>query len=433
MTVATIPAPAFAIERFKLANGLRVVLAPDPGAPVVGVAVVYDVGMRSEPEGRTGFAHLFEHMMFQGSHNVGKAEHMRHVQSAGGTFNGSTHIDYTDYFNLLPSNGLELALFLESDRMRGPAITEENLANQVSVVKEEIRVNVLNRPYGGFPWIKLPPVMFDTFANSHDGYGSFVDLDAATVDDAKSFFNAYYPASNAVLSVAGDFDLAQARELVERHFGSVEARPAPVHPSFDEPDLSAERRVSYTDERATLPAAAIAWRVPDPVTELDEFLPYVVLGELLTDGDASRLVERLIHTDRTATAVAAHTTFMAEPFASRGPTVMLVQAFLPPGTVVDTVLGTVQEELARIAEGVDEAELDRVKARVAAQLLRGDDSVMGRSRRFATAEIFHGDAAMSTRFPALLGEVTAESVARAAAALTPNRRAVLEVIPGGNQ
>ncbi len=433
MTVATIPAPAFAIETFRLDNGLRVVLAPDPGAPVVGVAVVYDVGMRSEPEGRTGFAHLFEHMMFQGSHNVGKAEHMRHVQSAGGMFNGSTHIDYTDYFNLLPSNGLELALFLEADRMRGPAITAENLENQVSVVKEEIRVNVLNRPYGGFPWLKLPPVMFDTFPNAHDGYGSFDDLEAATVEDAQAFFDAYYPASNAVLSVAGDFEPGPARELVERHFGNVEARTAPVHPSFAEPDLTAERRESYVDERAALPAIAMAWRVPDPVTELADFLPYVVLGELLTDGDASRLVERLVHRDRTATAIAAHATFMAEPFASRGPTALLIQAFMPPTGDPDTVLAGVGEELARVAEGVDEAELGRVKARVAAQLLRSDDSVMGRARRLATAEIFHGDARYATRFATLLGDVTAESVARAAAAMTPNRRAVIEVVPGGNQ
>ncbi|GAB3235229.1 pitrilysin family protein [Glycomyces halotolerans] len=433
MTVATIPAPAFAIETFRLDNGLRVVLAPDPGAPVVGVTVVYDVGMRSEPEGRTGFAHLFEHMMFQGSHNVGKAEHMRHVQSAGGTFNGSTHIDYTDYFNLLPANGLELALFLEADRMRGPAITVENLENQVSVVKEEIRVNVLNRPYGGFPWLRLPPVMFDTFPNAHDGYGSFGDLEAATVEDAQGFFDAYYPASNAVLSVAGDFDVATARDLVDKHFAGIEARPAPIHPPFDEPDPTAERRESYVDPRATLPAVALAWRVPDPVSELTGFLPYVVLGELLTDGDASRLVERLVHQDRSATAVAAHATFMAEPFASRGPTALLVQAFLPPSTDVDTVLATVQEELARIAEGVDEAELGRVKARVAAQMLRSDDSVMGRSRRLATAEVFHGDATVATRFAAMLGEVTAESVSQAAATMTPQRRAVLEVVPGGNQ
>jgi zinc protease len=433
MTVATIPAPAFAIERFRLANGLRVVLAPDHGAPVVGVAVVYDVGMRSEPEGRTGFAHLFEHMMFQGSANVGKAEHMRHVQSAGGTFNGSTHIDYTDYFELLPSNALELALFLESDRMRGPAITEENLANQVSVVKEEIRVNVQNRPYGGFPWIRLPQVIFDTFPNAHDGYGSFDDLDAATVADAEDFFSAYYPASNAVLSIAGDFSPAQARQLVEQYYGDIETRPAPVHPSFDEPDLAAERRESYVDERATLPAVALAWRIPDPVNAIEDFLPYVVLGELLTDGDASRLVERLVHRDRTATAVAAHTTFMAEPFASRGPTALVTQAFMPPGTDVDNVLAVVQEELSRVAEGVDADELARVKARVAAQLLRQDDSVMGRSRRLATAELFHGDAAMARGFAARLGEVGPDAVAAAAATMTEQRRAVLEVVPGGTQ
>src|SRR5690606_1775078 len=172
--------------------------------------------------------------MFQGSENLEKLAHFRYVQGSGGTFNGSTHFDYTDYFETLPASALERALFLEADRMRAPTLTEANLENQVSVVKEEIRVNVLNRPYGGFPWLKLPPVMFDTFPNAHDGYGSFGDLEAATVEDAQAFFDAYYPASNAVLSVAGDFELEAARVLVERHFGDVEARPAPVHPSFEE-------------------------------------------------------------------------------------------------------------------------------------------------------------------------------------------------------
>ena len=137
--------------------------------------------------------------MFQGSENLEKLAHFRYVQGAGGTFNGSTHLDYTDYFETLPANALERALFLEADRMRGPRLTEENLRNQVDVVKEEIRVNVLNRPYGGFPWLKLPPVMFDTFANAHDGYGSFVDLESATVADAADFFAKYYAAGNAVL------------------------------------------------------------------------------------------------------------------------------------------------------------------------------------------------------------------------------------------
>jgi predicted Zn-dependent peptidase len=241
------PGSTVVVERLTLPNGLRVVLAPDRSAPVVGVAVVYDVGIRSEPEGRTGFAHLFEHLMFQGSASLEKLAHFRHVQGAGGTFNGSTHLDYTDYYEMLPSNALERALFLEADRMRGPRLTEENLRNQVDVVKEEIRVNVLNRPYGGFPWLKLPPVLFETFPNAHDGYGSFDDLQAATVADAAEFFERYYAVGNAVLAVVGDLDVARATELVERHFGDVPARPAPPRPDFAEPDITVERRQSYVD------------------------------------------------------------------------------------------------------------------------------------------------------------------------------------------
>src|SRR5690242_11306974 len=298
-----IPATKYPVERFTLDNGLRVVLTPDRSAPVVGVAVVYDVGIRSEPEGRTGFAHLFEHLMFQGSENLEKLAHFRHIAGSGGTFNGSTHLDYTDYFEILPSNALERALFLEADRMRGPRLNEENLRNQIDVVKEEIRVNVLNRPYGGFPWLKLPPVMFSTFPNAHDGYGSFDDLEAATVADAADFFERYYAAGNVVLSVAGDFDMARGVELVETHFGDVPARSAPVRPSFTEPDLTSERRSSYRDALAPLPAVAAAWRVPDPISEFSAYLPYVVLAEVLTDGDASRLVGRLVLKDRSVTTV----------------------------------------------------------------------------------------------------------------------------------
>src|SRR3954471_24147855 len=187
------------VERTRLRTALRVVLLPDSAAPVIGVAVYYDVGIRSEPEGRTGFAHLFEHLMFQGSASLGKMEHIRYVESSGGWLNGSTRLDYTNYFEALPSNALERALFLEADRMRSPAVNEENLANQIAVVKEEIRVNVLNQPYGGFPWLGLPPVLFETFPNAHNGYGDFVDLESATVDDAADFFDRFYAPANAVL------------------------------------------------------------------------------------------------------------------------------------------------------------------------------------------------------------------------------------------
>ena len=232
-----IASPAVALHRETLSNGLRVVLSPDRSAPVVAVGVHYDVGFRSEPQSRTGFAHLFEHLMFQGSESLEKLAHFRYVQASGGTFNGSTHPDYTNYFEIVPSAALERALFLEADRMRAPRLTAENLRNQVDVVKEEIRLNVLNRPYGGFPWITLPPVLYETFPNAHNGYGDFSELEAATVDDCAAFFDAYYAPGNAVLTVSGDC--------------GVEAAPA-----GDDP-LRAERGCRRPTGRAFRPAGRV--------------------------------------------------------------------------------------------------------------------------------------------------------------------------------
>jgi zinc protease len=429
-----IPRTHYQVERFTLPNGLRVVLSSDRSAPVVGVAAVYDVGIRSEPEGRTGFAHLFEHLMFQGSANLEKLAHFRHVQGSGGTFNGSTHIDYTDYFETTPSNALERMLFLEADRMRGPALTEENLQNQIDVVKEEIRVNVLNRPYGGFPWLKLPPVMFDTFPNAHDGYGSFADLEAATVADAAEFFKTYYACGNATLAVSGDFELEEARRLVEKHFGDVPARPAPARPSFDEPDLPAERRKSYVDSLAPMPAVAAGWRVPNPITQFSEYLPYVVLAEVLTDGDASRLVERLVLKDRSVTSVGGYLGMMGEPFEVRDPTAILIQAHMPPQSNADSVLASVDEELDRLAnDGLDRGELARTQARMATHLLRETDAVLGRALRMAVLELQRDNPALINDLPHLISEVTEEQIRQAAAQMRPNRRASIEVVPGGDK
>jgi zinc protease len=356
------------------------------------------------------------------------------VQGSGGTFNGSTHFDYTDYFETLPSNALERALFLEADRMRGPRLTEENLRNQVDVVKEEIRVNVLNRPYGGFPWLKLPPVMFDTFPNAHDGYGSFTDLESATVVDAAEFFHHYYAVGNAVLSVAGDFDVATATALIEEHFRDVPDRKAPSRPDFTEPDLTAERRESYTDKLAPLPAVAAAWRVPDPIADLTGYLPYVVLAEVLTDGDASRLVERMVQRDRTVTSVGGYVGFMGEPFAVRDPTALLLQAHLPPGGDVGKVIDTMDEECRRIAsDGLDPQELTRTQARMATHLLRDTDAVLGRGLQMAVLEQQRGAPELVNDLPRLIASVTEEQVIAAASTLTADRRASIEVIPGGGR
>ena len=427
-----LPAPSFELVHHTLANGLRVVVAPDRTAPVVGIAVLYDVGMRSEPVGRTGFAHLFEHLMFQGSKNLEKLEHFRYVQGSGGTLNGSTHVDYTNYFEALPSNALERGLFLEADRMLSPRITEENLANQLDVVKNEIRVNVLNRPYGGFPWIHLPPVLFDSFANSHNGYGGFEDLESATVDDASDFFAKYYAPSNAVLTVAGDLDADETIAMIEKHFGDIPARPKPARPDFGEPPLTAERRATHDDAQAPIPAVAIGYRVPDPVGELEPHLAGVLLTEVLTDGDASRLQRRLVHGDHLVTDVSAYIGEFGDPFDERDPTAMTISAHYPRTSSLDAVLSTIDEEIARVAEdGLEKGELDRVRARLAGVIFRELDPVMSRTLELAKFELIYGRAEMLHELPGRLAEVGADEVRAAAARLRPDNRAVLELIAGG--
>ncbi|RZU32954.1 M16 family metallopeptidase [Blastococcus saxobsidens] len=420
------------IERFTLENGLRVVLAPDRSVPVVAVSVYYDVGMRNEPEGRTGFAHLFEHLMFQGSANVAKMEHARLVQAAGGTFNGSTHQDYTNYFQALPAEALERALFLEADRMAAPAITEENLRNQIDVVKEEIRVNVLNRPYGAFPWLQLPEIAFDSFANTHDGYGSFVDLESSTVDDATDFFSRYYAPGNAVLCIGGDLDVGETEKLVRRWFGPVPARDVPPLPPTGEPSPTTVRSAVVEDPLAPAPALALGWRVPDPVGDFDTYLGSVLLAEVLSEGDASRLERRLVHGDRIAIAQSSYVGMFGDPCDVRDATLFTTQVHHPAGVPAERVTAAVHEEIARIAaDGVDAEELRRVQARTEAQLLQQADSILGRTLSFAAAELIHGRAELAGELAARLAAVTPEAVQVAARGLDPGTVAMLELRPAG--
>jgi predicted Zn-dependent peptidase len=404
---------------------------PDRSSPVVAVAVYYDVGMRSEPEGRTGFAHLFEHLMFQGSENLPKTAHFTHVQGSGGILNGSTHVDYTNYYEVLPSSATELALFLEADRMRSPAITQENLENQVAVVQNEIRVNVQNRPYGGFPWLLMPPLLFDTFPNAHDGYGSFVDLEAATLDDAQSFFDRYYAPSNAVLTVVGDVDVDQVMGWVQEQFGDIPARATAPPPPFAEAPLTAERWGVVDDRLAPAPAVAMAWRVPDPA-DLPSYLPHVVLAEVLTDGDAARLQQRLLLKDRIATSVGGYVGVMGDPLDARDPTPLMLEVHHAPDVAVRTVVDTIDEEVERLAtDGCDADEVARTVARMTARYLRDVDPVLGRATHASVFEQQRGRAELINEVPALLAEVTADQVVAAAATLRRDNRCVLELRPGG--
>jgi zinc protease len=423
---------SYPVERATLDNGLRVVLSPDSRAPVIAVAVSYDVGIRSEPEGRTGFAHLFEHLMFQGSASLEKLAHFRYVQSSGGELNGTTHLDYTDFYEILPSNALERALFLEADRMRAPRLTEQNLANQIAVVKEEIRSNVMNRPYGGFPWLLLPPVLFDTFPNAHNGYGNFIDLEGATLEDAQGFFNRYYAPGNAVLAVAGDLDIAETLRLIERHFGDIPARPVPEHPSFAEPDLDGPRHNRIVDRLAPMPAVALGWRVPDPLADFDAYLSYVVLAEVLTYGDASRLCRRLVKDDRLVTAVSTSVSLLANPFDVREPSALLFCAFHPGP--VEPILATLDEELDRlVTDGLAEGELERAQVRLAVGQFGRTEPMLSRAQLMAVLEQQRGRAELAGELSGLLAAVTSEQVVKAAATLRTDQRALLEVVPGGQK
>jgi predicted Zn-dependent peptidase len=356
------------------------------------------------------------------------------VQSSGGVFNGSTHTDYTDYFEVVPTGALERGLFLEADRMRAPRITAENLTNQVAVVSEEIRLNVLNRPYGGFPWITLPPVLFDSFANAHNGYGDFIDLQAATVADCAEFFETYYTPSNAVLTVCGDIDIAVATDLIGKHFDDVPGRPAPVRPSFDEPWPTSVREAEQIDQHAPAPALAVGWRLPDPVGDLPGYLSFVLLAGMLSDGESARLQSAVIAKAGLATDIWAGAGLLGGPLDSRDPDVFVLGAIHPEDIPAATVIDAAAEQIAALAaDGPGELELQRAVARFTSSLYRDNDGVASRTRSLGSLELLHGRAELLSELPDLLTGISAEQVADAARSLDPGRCAVLRVVPAGER
>src|SRR5882724_4634867 len=251
------------VEFYTLPNGLKVVLSRDTTAPTVGAGVYYHVGFRREPQGRTGFAHLFEHLMFQGSGNLGKMEFIKLVESNGGILNGSTRFDFTNYFEVMPAHKLETALWAEADRMKGLAITQANLTNQQGVVKNEVKVNVLNQPYGGFPWLDMPQYANENWYNAHNFYGDLKDLDSAKLDDVNKFFKTFYAPNNASLAVVGDFEIEDAKKWIEKYFGEITSSQLPAKPDISEPKQEKEKRFTKEDKLAEKPAIAVAYKMPE--------------------------------------------------------------------------------------------------------------------------------------------------------------------------
>ena len=280
------------VDYYKLDNGLKVILSQDKTAPTVVVAVYYNIGFRIEPKDRTGFAHLFEHMMFQGSQNLGKMEFIKLVQQNGGVLNGSTRFDFTNYFEIVPAHKLETMLWAEADRMKGLAINQDNLTNQQGVVKNEVKVNVLNQPYGGFPWLDMPQYANENWYNAHNFYGDLEDLDAATLEDVQNFFDTYYSPNNAAISVVGDFETEDAKAWIEKYFGSIPSVELPALPDLSEPRQENEKKFVKNDSLATKPATAVAYKMPERNTP--EYYAMGLLDQILVQGNNSLLTQKLV-------------------------------------------------------------------------------------------------------------------------------------------
>jgi len=419
------------VDYYKLPNGLRVVLSEDHSVPVATVGVYYNIGFRLEPKDRTGFAHLFEHLMFQGSKNLGKGEFFKLVQGLGGQLNGSTRFDFTNYHEAFPSNALETILWAEADRMRSLDITQENLVNQQGVVKEEVKVNVLNQPYGGFPWLQLPQYANQNWYNAHNFYGDLQHIDAATLEEARTFFNTYYAPGNAVLVVAGDFDAAQAKRWITQNFANIPGRPVPPLPDISEPKQTAEKRVSQPDALAPRPALAFGYHVPPRWTP--EHFAFGMIDEILLQGEASRLHQDLVQKRGYTDGVSGGINLLGNMFNYSGPMLWSASLVHDPATSEAQIMAAIDANIDRIrTEPVTNEELDRARRTIRSQLydMVGSSTRLGLVDLLACFALFDDDPARINSIEAQFAKVTPELVLRTAQQyLVKENRTVLVLQP----
>jgi predicted Zn-dependent peptidase len=419
-------------ESFTLPNGLKVILAPDHSAQVVAVDVWYHVGSRNEVKGRTGFAHLFEHMMFQGSANVKKAEHFQLVERAGGSMNGSTAEDRTNYFEALPSNRLNLGLWLEADRMRSLAVTDSTFSNQREAVKEERRLRVDNQPYAAaiFEGMYALADSASCFPYAHSIIGSMEDLNAAKTADVKAFFELYYAPNNATLTVVGDFEPVEAKQLVQQYFGSIPRGSEPpavvCAATFDPGPI----RRPWPDSKANLPGVLLAYRVPEyrnpdmPAIEL--------LATILGQGESSRINKTVVREHK----LAQFAIVLSNPAAPRrGPGVLLALGIANQGVGPDSLEAGLVAEFARVVrEGVSEAELSKAKNAYRTQLITQQQQALPKAEALQAADLFLGDPeAVNTNWRRYLSVTTADIRRIASTYFKPENSLVLLITPGAAQ
>ena len=409
-------------EEFKLENGLRVILAEDHSAPTYSISVTYDVGSRNERPGRTGFAHLFEHMMFQGSEKVGKGEHFILIFNNGGGMNGTTNVDRTNYYETLPANQLDLGLFLEADRMRSLVINQANLDNQRNAVQEERRLRVDNQPYGK-TFEAIFDTAYDNFAYKHSTIGSMADLDAATVEDVAEFFRIYYAPNNAVLALVGDFKKEEALAKVEKYFGDIPLQPSPAKPDMTEPEQKGERRKTLEDSFARLARVDIVHKIPPANTP--DWYALDVLGEVLASGQSSRLYQKLVKEEQVAVAAAGGV------FMLRGPSILLLLALARPGKEMAEIEKSIYEEIERLKnEPIEDWELEKVRMQLRRQRAQQLQSTSFRAQTLGEYAVYFDDPGLINTIGEKYLQVSKEDVQRVARTyLKQSNRTVITTVP----
>ncbi len=419
------------VEYYKLPNGLRVVLSPDHTSPTICLGVYYRIGFRIEPKDRTGFAHLFEHMMFQGSQNLGKMEFIKLVQQNGGILNGSTRFDFTNYFEVLPANKLETALWAEADRMGGLAVNEDNLKNQQGVVGNEVKVNVLNRPYGGFPWIDMPMAANTNWFNAHNFYGDLKDIDAATLTDVQAFFKTYYAPNNAALAIVGDFDTAEARKFVEKYFGPLKASSLPALPDLSEPRQEKEKRTAKTDPLAKRPAIAVGYHMPERNTP--EYYAMAAIDSILIEGDDSLLHQELVQKRGMTGSVNGGINLLGNAYDYNGPMLFITNFVYDPSTNPDAILGAIDGVVEPLrTKPVDQKTLDRALVKLRSDLYDtiGSQGGFGLVDLLASFALFDDNPARVNSLVSEFGKVTPALVQKTAEEyLRPGNRTVIVLNP----
>ena len=413
---------AIKFTEHKLANGLRVILNEDRSAPVYAIVVHYNAGSRDERKGRTGFAHLFEHMMFKGSENVGPGEHFMQVFTNGGSMNGTTNKDRTLYFEILPSNQLDLGIFLEADRMKSLAITRENLDNQRNAVQEERRQGLDNQPYGRTNEL-IDELAYDNPAYEHSVIGSMDDLNAASVDDVAAFFKTYYAPNNAVLALSGDFDSKAVLEKVRKAFEPIPAQPAPPKVDVTEPKQAGERRMAIDDGLAKLTRIDIAYKVPPRLAADDDAVR--VLATVLASGRSSRFFQQLVREQQLATTANA---FRGGGY---GPGLFRIIATVAPGKTPEALEAAIYAEIEKLKSGgIEPWEVEKARTASKREEVGGLTSSLNRAITLADYAATFGDANLANQRIARVEKVTAADVQRAAATyLTPENRTVIVTRP----